>query len=194
MTNECSIGGCDTLHYAKGLCKKHYERLRSTGTTESSRTSVEDRFWVKVDDSGGPDSCWLWKAVRDRHGYGLFHKDGKRMFAHRVAYEITTGQEIGPLDIDHICHTTACCNPLHLRPVTRKQNIENRAGAQSNSKSGIRGVIPHSSGAGWQVEVGHNGKRVYVGYFSDIKEAEAAAIQKRMELFTHNNRDRGITT
>lgn len=31
---ECSVSGCGTSYYAKGLCKKHYQRIRLSGTTD----------------------------------------------------------------------------------------------------------------------------------------------------------------
>lgn len=37
----------------------------------------EARFWSKVDKSGGPDGCWLWKAGLDKHGYGRFGAGGR---------------------------------------------------------------------------------------------------------------------
>jgi hypothetical protein len=38
--------------------------------------------------------------------------------------------------------------------------------------------------------VGHQNGCIFVGYFLDLAEAEAAVIAKRNELFTHNDRDR----
>lgn len=32
--NSCSVDGCGKPNYAKGFCKKHYQRMRSTGTTD----------------------------------------------------------------------------------------------------------------------------------------------------------------
>lgn len=33
------------------------------------RPTLEERFWTKVDKSGGPDACWPWTAYRSG-GYG----------------------------------------------------------------------------------------------------------------------------
>ena len=43
----------------------------------------EQRFWSKVDRSGGPESCWLWVAGKS-HGYGAFFFEGKLHGAHSV--------------------------------------------------------------------------------------------------------------
>jgi hypothetical protein len=81
-----------------------------------------------------------------------------------------------------------CVNPSHLRLATVKQNNENLPGARSTSRSGIRGVY-HRSGR-WYAYVVHAGKRVNLGGFNNPKDAEAAAVAKRKELFTHNTLDR----
>jgi len=153
--------------------------------------NVEDRFWRKVDKSAGPDGCWLWMGGK-RNGYGQFRLDSRRVSAHRVAYELATGEQIGDLQIDHICHVPACVNPAHLRPVTSKQNHENRAGAQRDSRSGVRGVCWYKPLKRWQAQVCHNGKRTHVGYFTSLEAADAAVRAARCELFTHNDLDRAV--
>lgn len=148
--------------------------------------SVEDRFWAKVEKT---DDCWLWTACADVDGYGQMRIGGKGKKAHRISYEIAYGPIPDGMFVDHICHVPACVRPEHLRLATPKQNLENRAGATYTSRSGVRGVYAHISGR-WQVKVGHNGKSNYVGLYEDIRDAEAAAIAKRNELFTHNDADR----
>jgi hypothetical protein len=96
------------------------------------------------------------------------------------------------MQIDHQCHRRDCVNPSHLRPVTRKQNQENRAGAQRRSRSGIRGVYWDSRDQRWRGGVRHNGRHVTVGGFDTAEAAEAAVIAKRCELFTHNDGDRAV--
>lgn len=80
-----------------------------------------ERFWKKVDKSGGPDACWLWTASKSTDGYGRFRAI-KKLAAHRVAWTLTYGQI--PYDGSHlstcVCHdcpggdNPACCNPSHL--------------------------------------------------------------------------------
>ena len=42
-------------------------------------------------DRRGPDECWIWTGGGTR--YGVFYRDGKNAAAHRVAYELATGQK-----------------------------------------------------------------------------------------------------
>jgi len=94
------------------------------------------------------------------------------------------------MSVDHKCHTPSCVNPAHLRLATHKQNLEHRAGANSNSASGERGVYWSSQKNKWQVLVTHNGKSVHGGFFDTVLEAAEAAKMKRLELFTHSDMDR----
>lgn len=146
----------------------------------------KERFDRKVDTSAGPDGCWLWTGGQCRSGkdkiYGRFHNQ----LTHRLAYEFEYGPIPNGLQVDHRCHNTLCVNPRHLRPVTGKQNKENRQGA--HGRSGVRGV--HQVGNRWRACVVHNRKYIHVGYFSTSEEAGEAARLKRNELFTHNDMDR----
>ena len=143
------------------------------------------RFWSRVDMLRHPGGCW--PRGRNKY-YAHFYKGPQSWWAHRVAYELT----YGPTDdaVDHTCHNPPCCNPAHLRPVTVKQNAENRAGPQRNTTSGIRGVTWDKVNKRWRAQVKHRGKNYVVGRFTDKAAAEAAVIAKRNELFTHNDRDR----
>lgn len=144
---------------------------------------VTERFWEKVYKT---DTCWLWTACRNEDGYGIFRDRGMKK-AHRVAYELLVGPIPQGMQLDHTCHARACVNPAHLRPVTNKQNGENRVGANLNSESGVRGVRKvHGK---WRARVIHNYKPIHVGYFDTLDEAKAAASEARGRLFTHNVQD-----
>lgn len=187
----CSIQGCTKSMYAKTWCRRHYDKWRYSGDPLFERKSDEDRFWSKVDKSG---ACWEWTGTCYHDGYGEMKLtvDGKKTSrrAHRMAYEYEVGPIPAGLVVDHMCFNRKCCNPDHLRVASVKENTENRRGAQSNSKSGIRGVCWDSAKRKWMATVRHAGRRVFVGYFRSAAEAEVAVIAKRNELFTHNLIDR----
>lgn len=188
-SKPCTFAGCTNKRKGRGLCRTHYTQW-FTGKelhqiTPANRTA-DERFQEAVNKTS---SCWLWTQHLNDDGYGTFRAGGKSWLAHRWSYT----QEVGPipsgLGIDHRCHVHACVNPAHLRPATQKQNLENRAGAQSNSRTGIRGVGIARNGK-FIGRVKHHGKRIIVGTFEDIRDAEQAVIAKRNELFTHNDKDR----
>ncbi len=149
----------------------------------------ERRFWSKVTKT---ETCWLWTASKNSAGYGVLGiggRSGKMHLAHRLSYELAYGEIPAGKLVDHICRTRNCVNPAHLRPVSKKQNNENRAGPQSNSSSGYLGV--HRSKRGrWRAHAQHNGRLHYAGDFDTPEEANAAAIALRNKLFTHNDLDR----
>lgn len=191
----CVVAGCTKGAKARGWCSMHYERWRRHGDPDWIPFSevtipMAQRFWAKVDGSGGDDACWPWTGAKRGKGYGTFHPTRRTSCsAHRVAYELTTGDYLdGTTQIDHICFNKACCNPRHLRPATNKQQRENLPGAQCNSRTGVRGVS--MQGSRYKAVVGHNGRYVYLGMFASIEEADAAVREKRLELFTHNDADR----
>jgi hypothetical protein len=95
------------------------------------------KFWLKVDQSGGPDACWPWKlSCFKTTGYGQAVVDGGHDTAHTFAYYFTYGPVPAEMTIDHECHTRdstcaggktclhrKCCNPRHLVLKTNKENV-----------------------------------------------------------------------
>lgn len=108
------------------------------------RRDLAERLWSKVDRSGGPDACWPFLGSRSGKGYGRIYvsREVKQRPAHVVAWELTTGRKI-PKGIDgrHHCDNPPCCNPRHVEPGTRKQNMED---ARSRGRAS---TPPHPRGA-----------------------------------------------
>lgn len=85
--------------------------------------TTEQRFWSKVDRSGGADSCWVWLASIWNSGYGQFFPGGgKNVSAHRYSYELAFGPIPDGLVLDHLCGNKRCVNPFHLEAVTHREN------------------------------------------------------------------------
>lgn len=77
-------------------------------------------FWSKVDKTF---DCWNWTGSLQSSGYGCWTFNGKRVLAHRVAYERLVGPIPAGLQIDHLCRNKVCVNPDHLEPVTAAVNM-----------------------------------------------------------------------
>ena len=151
------------------------------------RGTVEDRFWAKVTKT---DSCWLWTGATVK-GYGTLGR-GRRgegnVLAHRLSWELANGPIPDGLQVDHrpTCPKN-CVRPDHLRLATDGQNKQNQAGAYRTSKSGVRGVSWHKPTKKWVAQVQHRGRNFHVGLFDTIEEADEAATDLRLKLFTHND-------
>jgi HNH endonuclease len=183
---ECSVDGCGKSVHGRGWCGTHYARWLQHGTV-ADPPSPGERFRTFF-RKRGPDDCWMWLGETDKDGYGCFsvtHR--KRVRAHRFSYELHTGKSLGDKLIDHRCHKTYCVNPAHLRPVTNKQNMENRRKIRSNT--GFRGVCKLPNGR-FQATLEHNGKGIHVGSFATAEEANEAVIAARNQHYTHNDLDR----
>lgn len=187
---SCSVDGCRGITLARGWCSKHYNRWRKHGdpVALSRYPSSEQRFWNSMEN--GDNGCWLWTASTDKSGYGLLRVAGKTKLAHRYAYELMVDAIPDGLQIDHICRERKCVNPQHLRLATAKQNAENRSRECLTSMSGVRGVYPHRESGKWMAQVGHAGKRHYLGLFESVSAASEAVAAERNRLHTHNACDR----
>lgn len=79
------------------------------------------RFWSKV-DRAGDDECWPFMGRLDEDGYGRFDLDGLPRLAHRVSYVLSGRKLRSRLDLHHTCHYRPCCNPKHLKPISRTRH------------------------------------------------------------------------
>ncbi len=86
-----------------------------------------DRFWSKVDMSGGPDACWPWTASRNKDGYGKFKIRGSVQNASRVAWELRNGEYLFERVARHTCDNPWCCNPTHIVAGTQADNMQDRS-------------------------------------------------------------------
>lgn len=69
------------------------------------------------------DSCWIWKASKDKDGYGKCTLIPLEWKAYRASYRLFKG-DIPPMTcVCHSCDVPSCVNPGHLFLGTHSENI-----------------------------------------------------------------------
>lgn len=79
------------------------------------------------------DGCWpavkpvpVGKPKQDGSRYmrGMVTINRRRVYLHRLVWELLNGPVPEGLILDHLCRNTVCVRPDHLEPVTHKVNIQ----------------------------------------------------------------------
>jgi hypothetical protein len=124
----CSIDGCgDTRIAAAGLCWRHYQRRRRTGSTalrEVERVRVlAERWFAERDRSTG---CWDdWPhavAAQDRRPRATWN--GRGEYISRMYLLWMNGSP--PVFACHKCDNPPCINPDHIYAGTPQLNVDDR--------------------------------------------------------------------
>ncbi len=85
-----------------------------------------DRLIEKIEltESG----CWNWTGWKNPSGYGQIKEilpgQKKNLYTHRLSYWFFIGVIPDDMTVDHVCRNTSCCNPNHLRLLTRGENAD----------------------------------------------------------------------
>lgn len=85
---------------------------------------AEKRLWHKVNKSG---DCWVWEGSSHTKGYGFIQSrvgEEKRLYVHRISYELHYGPIPDKLFVLHKCDNKLCVNPDHLELGTQHKNIK----------------------------------------------------------------------
>jgi len=108
---------------------------------------------------------WHWDgeyAARTIKFNGITHK----ITMHRlILNNIPKGKES-----DHINRDKLDNRRNNLRIVSNAENQMNK-NLQKNNRSGVRGICWYGKYDKWQTRIGFGGKKMFLGYFSNIKDA-----------------------
>jgi hypothetical protein len=201
--------------HAKGLCHKHYIRLRRHGHYSSDKETYADapldviRNYLSYNPETGAFR-WIKRTstrggahhVKARSVAGTIKKDGRRQIrflgkfypAARLAWFFVHG-EMPPedIEIDHKNVNPGDDRIANLRLATSMQNKANSF-RKNGAASGFKGVYSHPDRPGYYAKINVNGKRIYLGSGSS-PEAMAMlyddAARKHFGDFANTNFKRG---
>ena len=81
----------------------------------------------RIRDKIMPESntgCWLWTANLNDKGYPMLVANRKSYRAHRYIYRFFHPELEG--ELDHLCRTRSCVNPMHLEVTSRSENCRRK--------------------------------------------------------------------
>jgi hypothetical protein len=87
--------------------------------------TLAERFWEKVDKGDG-SGCWTWTGNVWHVGYGTIWRDGRPVYAHRVAFELQKGVIPSAMCVCHTCDNKLCMRGDHLFLGTHLDNMADK--------------------------------------------------------------------
>lgn len=121
-------------------------------------------------------------SINGRLGYVQIGIDGRRYYAHRLAWFYMTGE--WPDQIDHIDRNRAHNAWSNLRECSNSQNQANR---RATSSEGLKGVTWHDCGK-WMAQINVSSRHIYLGLFDSAIAAHTAyciAAREHFGEFAH---------
>jgi hypothetical protein len=118
-------------HHKRGWIKGQPVRfIKGHNVTDMPTRPLTERFWEKVDRSGGPAACWPWQGYRNPHGYGTICTGESDTLTHRVAWELAHGPIPPGKVVCHRCDNPPCCHAECNVPGC--EHLQNSPGCQSH--------------------------------------------------------------
>jgi hypothetical protein len=136
------------------------------------KTPSENKFIIDRDDYV---KIKEYNWTETGKGYLTASQKGKIIYLHRYIMDVIDGKEV-----DHINHNTYDNRKSNLRICNRNENARNLK-IYSTNKSGVTGVFLRNGK--WIAEIKLNQKKIYLGRFSNFKDAVKARYEAELKYF-----------
>ena len=207
MCKICSVENCNSKHYGKGYCHKHYQQFKKHGRIidhESEERIIEYDDYAEIIlynrqyeeiartliDLEDIDRVKNYKWYLHDNGYVItdIKSTKKHVRLHRFIMDCPDG-----MVVDHINHNPLDNRKDNLRVCTQQQNMMNQSKRKDNT-SGITGVhwVEGKRRKKWVARITVNKKQKTLGYYNTKEEAIEARKQAEIEYFgefTPNNEE-----
>ena len=146
----------------------------------------------------GKQLCWkntglragnVWQAPNNRARYVQLQYKGKRLYAHRVAWEMVNGPIPEGMVVDHIDGDGLNNSLLNLRVVTPDENMKNLP-LYIRSTTKAMGVSWNKRRGQYHARIHSRGKSIHLGFHDTILDAVAARKRAEAEYGYHKNHGR----
>lgn len=97
--------------------------LRQSDQTQRANSTKSAQLRLALRSAPGENGCIVWIGARHEDGYGVLNVGGRRVYAHRFAWELKHGAIPAELVIDHLCRNPPCVNTAHMELVTIGENV-----------------------------------------------------------------------
>lgn len=136
---RCKIDNCYDKKFARGYCRKHYDKHKWKTFAPIPIPTARERFFESYTPEPNT-GCWLWTKSVDNGGYGGISINGKDFLAHRFSWFLHNGAIPKKLWVLHTCDMPSCVNPDHLYLGTHQDNMDDMVKRGRSTKGRKRNV------------------------------------------------------